>query len=139
MKSLFVFFFLITSFKLNAWEIIKEKDDFYLTDKTMAIKEKVFAIAEKTPIETISLTQNILVLRYLESNAGTTNITQSYNCSVVNLSKKKVIAVDQLCKSVSTFPLGKKVETSAKFKVDQDSLLYSFEELSEKFPLNHSH
>ena len=118
-----------------AWDIVKEKDDMFLVDKKMAVKEKVFAIADKTPVEVTSLSKDILMLRYLETKAGTKYFAQTFNCAIYNLATKKMITVDQLCKTITTSVGGKAVEANASFKVTADGVMYSFEELDEKFPL----
>lgn len=138
MKTVLAVTFLLLSSASNSWEIIKEKDNFYLVDSKLQIKKQVLPYEERTAVEVVPLSLDIVILRYLEGKGGTKYLSQTYNCSIFNSFEKNFVTVDQLCKSITTLESGKTTESVATFKIDKDNLIYRFEDLNGKFSLSHS-
>jgi hypothetical protein len=137
MKIISIILILLFSTASYSWEIVKEDGMLYLKDEKLHAKVKVFTLSEHSPVETVTLSDNLIILRYLESRAGTKYLAQTFNCSIYDQKAKIFISTDVLCKSTTALTNGKTTENAAIFKLEKDQLNYSFEELNEKFPLKH--
>lgn len=134
MKILSLIIFLCTNTSYG-WELVRDNEGTYLSDNVFNVKEKIFAFSSTKTVEPIIYSNDIIILRYLESYSGTKYLTKTYNCSIYNTQLKKFIVKDILCKSISTFADGKQEEETAQFVLDDKNLNYSFEEISESFTI----
>lgn len=133
MKAVIFFFFMMSS--AQAWVIVSDQNKAFLRDTRLGIKEEVFADSKRKDLTVKDLSSDLLLISYLESIGGTTEITSTYNCALYSKKLKKLIFKDNLCKTVSTKVSGKKKLSSANIKIGREKITYSFEELTESYPI----
>jgi hypothetical protein len=130
-KAISVLFILFSSYSWS-WEVVKTPTESLLTDKSLKIKTPITIADHANNVEVINLSNKTIVLRYLESVAGTKYIVENFNCILFNVDKNKIIAKDLLCKTLKSEKSNFKVE-EATFKENGNLIEYQFEELSSTF------
>lgn len=133
MKALICLLFMVNS--ANAWVIVSDQNKAYLRDSRLGIKEEIFADSKRKELTVKDLTSDLLLISYLESIGGTTELTSTYNCALYSKKLKKLVFKDNLCRTVSIKTKGKEVVTKADIKIGRDKVTYTFEELTESYPL----
>ncbi len=133
MKALIILLFMMNS--AHAWVIVSDQSKAYLRDSRLGIKEEIFADKKRKELTIKDLNSDLTLISYLESIGGTTEITSTYNCALYSKKLKKLIFKDNLCKTVSTKVKGKEEVSKADIKIGRAKVTYSFEELSESYPL----
>lgn len=128
---------LTSSLTVFCQTIIKEGKQSFLVVKDLGIKEGI--IAGDTSVEKISDLQGVLpkvhIYQYLESEAGTKEVTKTFNCAAFDERKRAFLFKDKLCKTITLEESGKQVIESARFTYQSKKIRYEFEELTEEFSL----
>ena len=133
MKAVILFLFMMNS--AHAWVIVSDQNKAYLRDSRLSIKEEIFADSKRKELTVKDLTSDLILITYLESIGGTTQLTSTYNCALYSKKLKKLVFKDNLCKTVSTKVKGKQEIIKADIKIEREKVTYSFEQLTESYPL----
>jgi hypothetical protein len=132
-KILFVLLCLTS--RSYAWEISSKDGSNFLLDEDSKIKEEIISHPTARKLETREINKDIILLTYLENLGGTKNSSESYNCAAYSKKGKKLLFKDLACRSIIIQKNGEKEIEEATFKVEEDNLLYVFDELKQKFDL----
>lgn len=135
MKSLIIPLLFMIS-EARAWEIVSHDEAMFLQDPLVKSKEEIVSHPTIKKVDTKDLSGDVILITYLENQGGTTSSSESYNCAAFSKKLKKFVFKDLACRSIITHSDGKKETEEATFKIEGNTLSYSFDELKKKFDLS---
>ena len=133
MKTLVCVLLLISM--AHAWEIKYEEGESFLQDDALKKPVKIIAHPEKKEISTKELSEDAVLITYLENIGGTTSLEKIYNCAVYSKKSKKILFKNRTCKVLRATDKGTEVVREAQIEVKDAKVHYVFEELKSSYSL----